>query len=57
MYEVFGTAMLVFAINAATNHPFGIALVLFESILIAGPICGAHFNPAVTIGVYIMNYP
>ena len=56
-YEVFGTAMLVFAINATTNHPFGIALVLFEAILIGGPICGAHYNPAVTFAVFIRDYP
>jgi glycerol uptake facilitator protein len=55
-YEIFGTAMLVFAINASTNNPFGIALILFEAILIAGPVCGAHFNPAVTLAVFIMNY-
>ena len=54
-YEIFGTAMLVFAINAATNHPVGIALVVFEVILIAGPISGAHINPAVTLGVFIRN--
>ena len=32
-YEIFGTAMLIFAINSSFNHPFGIALVLFEAIL------------------------
>jgi glycerol uptake facilitator-like aquaporin len=34
---------------------FGIAFMLFALLLIAGPITGAHFNPAVTIGVYISN--
>jgi glycerol uptake facilitator-like aquaporin len=55
-YEILGTAMLVFAINATTNRPFGIALVLFGCILIGGPISGAHYNPAVTLAVYMMNY-
>jgi glycerol uptake facilitator-like aquaporin len=34
---------------------FGIAFMLFACLLIGGPITGAHFNPAVTIGVYISS--
>jgi len=30
-----------------------IGLTLFFLLLLAGPISGAHFNPAVSIGVYI----
>jgi len=29
--------------------------MLFALLLIGGPITGAHFNPAVTLGVYISN--
>jgi len=29
--------------------------MLFALLLIGGPVTGAHFNPAVTIGVYISN--
>ena len=29
--------------------------MLFALILIGGPITGGHFNPAVTLGVYISN--
>jgi len=29
--------------------------MLFAWLLIGGPITGAHFNPAVTVGVYISN--
>jgi aquaporin Z len=29
--------------------------MLFALLLIGGPITGAHYNPAVTIGVYISN--
>jgi glycerol uptake facilitator-like aquaporin len=33
----------------------GIAFMLFAMLLIGGPITGAHFNPAVTLGVYMSN--
>jgi glycerol uptake facilitator-like aquaporin len=29
--------------------------MLFAWLLIGGPITGAHFNPAVTLGVYMSN--
>jgi glycerol uptake facilitator-like aquaporin len=29
--------------------------MLFALLLIGGPITGAHYNPAVTLGVYISN--
>lgn len=29
--------------------------MLFACLLIGGPITGAHYNPAVTVGVYISN--
>lgn len=29
--------------------------MLFALLLIGGPITGAHYNPAVTVGVYISN--
>jgi len=29
--------------------------MLFAMLLIGGPITGAHYNPAVTVGVYISN--
>ena len=62
IYEFMGTAFLVYAINMQFNviNPevfgiFGIAFMLFATLLIAGPITGAHFNPAVTLGVFISN--
>ena len=31
-------------------------LTLFMCIAIFGPICGGHFNPAVTLAVFIREY-
>jgi len=30
--------------------------MLFACLLIGGPITGAHYNPAVTLGVYLTNW-
>ncbi len=35
--------------------PFGISFTIFALVLIGGPITGAHYNPAVTLGVYISD--
>jgi glycerol uptake facilitator-like aquaporin len=58
IYEAVGTGLLLYAINiqkGATFGQFGIAFMIFAMILIGGPITGGHFNPAVTLAVYISN--
>ena len=57
-YEMLGTAILVFNILVSGGEPAAGALTLFSVILVLNPVTGAHFNPSVTIGVYIsrMNY-
>ena len=58
IYEFLGTALLIYAINLGANGiapNFAIAFMIFALILLGGPISGAHFNPAVTLGVYVSN--
>ena len=62
LYECLGTAMLMTGINLSSTispgelKPIGIALTLYSAILIFGGPGGAHFNPAVTIGVFIKEW-
>ena len=58
IYEALGTGILLYAINMTAEQPlgkFGVSFTIFALVLIGGPITGAHFNPAVTLGVYISN--
>ena len=51
-FEMLGTALFIYGIimtGTAASIPFS----LFASILIFGAITGGHFNPAVSLGVYI----
>ena len=52
IYEAFGTMLLVYSI-LLTNNPISISFSLFASIILFGAITGGHFNPAVSLGVYI----
>lgn len=57
--EFLGTAFLVFSINMSAGSPIqavSIGIMIFTQICFTGPICGAHFNPAVTIAVLIVEY-
>jgi len=52
LYEAFGTMLFVYSIML-TGNPISISFSLFASIILFGSITGGHFNPAVTLGVYI----
>ena len=52
LYEAMGTMLFVYSI-LLTNNPISIAFSLFASIILFGAVTGGHFNPAVTLGVYI----
>lgn len=55
--EFIGTASLLYAINmSAINpgfQPFAIGLTIAAAIHQFDPVTGGHFNPAVTIAVFI----
>jgi hypothetical protein len=50
--ELLGTALFIYAV-ILTDKAATIPLSLFASIMIFGAITGGHFNPAVTLAVYI----
>ena len=53
IYELIGTAFLVFAILVSGGDAVAVSMSVFIIILVLAPITGAHMNPAVTIGVYV----
>jgi len=53
LYELLGTAILVFNILVSGGNAIVGPFTVFSVILVLAPVTGAHFNPAVTIGVYI----
>lgn len=58
LYEAVGTAMLLISINWGASggyQPVCIAITVLAAIINLGPICGAHFNGAVTIAVFIQE--
>ena len=50
--ELMGTALFIFGI-LSTNLCLTIPFSLLASVVIWGDITGGHFNPAVTIGVFV----
>jgi glycerol uptake facilitator-like aquaporin len=53
IYEMAGTALLVYALNVSHGNPIAVSFSLFAAILVGGPISGGHFNPAVSTGYFI----
>lgn len=52
LMEFVGTFFLVFAV-CATQNPIAIGLMLMSMVYVGGHISGGHFNPAVSLAVYI----
>ena len=50
--EMLGTALYIYGI-IMTGTAASIPVSLFASIIIFGAITGGHFNPAVSMGVYL----
>jgi glycerol uptake facilitator-like aquaporin len=53
LYEFIGTFLLVAIINSTGGSAVAIGLGLFFLLNLGGAVTGAHYNPAVTIGVLI----
>ena len=52
LMEFLGTMFLVLAI-ALTGNPLAIGMMLMAMVYIGGHVSGAHYNPAVTISVWM----
>ena len=55
LYEAMGTALFVYCVLASNGNAYAVILGLFASIILFGGITGGHFNPAVTLGVFVAN--
>lgn len=59
--EFIGTMLLVYTIALSINddrasQSLGIGFMLVSLVYMGGAVSGAHFNPAVTLGVYIKGF-
>lgn len=55
IYEFCGTTLIVLAFNLTMGNFLGRAFVYFIGYMIAVQVSGAHFNPATTLAVYIVE--
>ena len=53
MYEALGTAILLCIYNMTGGKSEGLGIGLFIGVAVLGPVSGGHFNPAVTLAVFI----
>lgn len=56
IYEWLGTTLFLFFLNYSGGDGLLICYGLFIAVMIAGRVSGAHFNAAVTISVFIVEY-
>jgi glycerol uptake facilitator-like aquaporin len=55
LWEFFGTSMVVYSFNFAKADYMARGFTYFVGWLMAVSISGAHFNPAVTLAVYLVE--
>ena len=53
IYEALGTLLFTYCILVSNADAIAGAFALFTMIVIFGSVSGGHFNPAVTVGVYL----
>jgi len=55
-FEGFATALLLITINWGALgglQPFAVAFNVFSMAVFLSPVCGCHFNPAVTVAIAV----
>lgn len=52
-YEGLGTMLLFVSINFSAGNPLIVATGILTAAILSGRLTGAHFNLAVTTGVFI----
>ena len=55
VYEFLGSAMVVYAFNFTAASYMGRGLSYFVGWIIAASVSGAHFNPAISLAVYLVE--
>jgi aquaporin Z len=57
LYELIGTALLILSVNASVKFgdflPVCVGAMLFANIAFMGGVSGGHYNPAVSLGVFV----
>lgn len=53
--EFIGTFFLVIVIGLSGGNPIAIAFVLTAMVYMGGYLSGAHYNPAITLGIWIQK--
>jgi len=53
VYEAVGTLILMAALNVSDGKAEALGIAFFMAILAFGPVTGAHFNPAISLAVWI----
>ena len=54
-YEFMGSALIVYAFNFTAASCMGRGVSYFIGWILAASVSGAHFNPAVSLGVYLVE--
>jgi glycerol uptake facilitator-like aquaporin len=55
LYEFIGTFFISLTVNISHGKHFNIGLIYFILILIAKDVSGAHFNPAISLAIYLFE--
>ena len=53
--EAIGTAILVIAINYSSGNALVVVNGLFTAAVLSGRLTGAHFNMAVSVGIFLSD--